>query len=170
MSLRWGADDDTLSLGMGAGGKDIASRDTAMNRADLDAWDRSKRRSAVKRDKSAKSAALGQQKTFKTQLAAQSAGQLVQAGLMVGQAGMASARYDSVKGAQAGVGAKQAKVDAKIAAGVDGEGRFGGKSFFGNRQNVLGKRQVRLDARQTKLGQQRLAMEEANPSLVAWWK
>jgi len=159
MSLRWGADDDTLSRGMDAGGKEIASEGTDMSRSDLDAWEKRNRRRAVGRDRSARGAALQNQQLFKSQLAAQSAGQLVQAGIAGAQAGTAGARYESVKGAQAGVGAKQANVDAKIEAGP-------GKGFSAGKMGRLQARSGRLATRQAKLGEQRLGMEEANPYLT----
>jgi len=159
MSLRWGADDDTLSRGMDAGGKEIASEGTDMSRSDLDAWEKRNRRRAVGRDRSARGAALQNQQLFKSQLAAQSAGQLVQAGIAGAQAGTAGARYESVKGAQAGVGAKQANVDAKIEAGP-------GKGFSAGKMERLQARSGRLATRQAKLGEQRLGMEEANPYLT----
>ena len=160
MSLRWGADDDTLSLGMDASGKDMESKDTAMDRADLDAWDKSQRRRAVKRDKSGKAAALGQQKDIMSKVYLDSATNMAQAFTMgLGAAGP-KAQHSTVVGQQAGVGAKQANVAGKIEAG--------GKGFFGNRQDVLQNRQIRLDARQSRLADRRLAMEEANPYLTKY--
>ena len=170
MSLRWGADDDTLSRGMDAGGKEIASEGTDMSRSELDAWEKRNRRRAVGRDRSAKGAALQNQQLFKSQLAAQSAGQLVQAGIAGAQAGTAGARYENVKGAQAGTAAKQSRVAGKLDSAQAGEGPFGGKGLFGRRQEVLQNRQQRLAARQTKLGEQRLGMEEKNPYLTTKYR
>ena len=164
MALRWGADDDTLSRGMDAGGKEIAAEGAKTSHEDFKKWQRAQGRSAMRRARAAKSAAVGQQKTLLHEQGAKSAGQLAQAfTLGLGAAG-AKTQHGTVADQQAAVGAKQAKVAGKIQQEGLYQDPTGGAPT--GKMERLQARKVRLAGRQQKLGDVRAKMEENNPYLT----
>jgi hypothetical protein len=170
MSLRWGADDDTLSRGMSSEDRELSAKEGVQTREDLDKWDKDQRRRAVARSRSKESAGKEANKAVMSKVYVDAAHNMASAITSAAGGMSAKGRHSTVVGQQAGTAAKQANVAGKLEAAQAGEGSFGGKGLFGNREANLLARQERLAARQTKLGEQRLGMEEKNPYLTTKYR
>ena len=133
VALRWGTDDDTLSLGMSP---EAAAAGTAATRIELEEGDKERRLAAIRADRARKKAALAHQAALKKQLIEGGVRAAVESGTMaVGAVGEAKA---AKAGTYGGLTERSGEIPVEL------EKLKGKKGIFGS----AGRKRARLEAEQ----------------------